>query len=98
VAVGDVDNDGRLDVVVTALDAPVELWRNVSPARHHWLLVDTVGAQGTRGVVGAKIKLVTGAGTQHGHVTTAVGYGGASDRRVHFGLGAEKVVKELAVT
>ena len=37
-------------------------------------------------------------GTQHNHVTTAVGYGSASDRRVHFGLGREAVVKELTVT
>ena len=42
-AFGDVDNDGRMDVVVTALDGPLELWRNVSPAPHHWLIVKTVG-------------------------------------------------------
>ncbi|HEY2940955.1 MAG TPA: ASPIC/UnbV domain-containing protein, partial [Vicinamibacteria bacterium] len=95
-AFGDIDNDGRLDVVVTALEGPLELWRNVSPARH-WLSVDTVGGKSNRDGVGAKIKIVTASGTQHDHVNTAVGYGGASDRRVHFGLGPDTVVRELTI-
>ena len=79
-AFGDVDNDGRVDAVVTALDGPLELWRNVSPAPHHWLLVETVGTKSNRDGMGAKVKVVTAQGAQHGHVNTAVGYGGASDR------------------
>ena len=98
VALGDVDNDGRVDAVVTALDAPLELWRNVSPKRHHWLAVKAVGTASPRDGTGAKIKAVTAAGAQYNHVSTAVGYGGASDPRVHFGLGAEKAVRELTVT
>jgi hypothetical protein len=97
-AAGDLDNDGRLDVVVTALDAPVELWRNVSPARHHWIVVDVVGTRSARDGAGARVKVVTASGVQHGHVSTAAGYGGSSDRRPHFGLGPDTVVKELTVT
>jgi enediyne biosynthesis protein E4 len=96
-AFGDVDNDGRVDVAVTALDGPLELWRNVSGGARHWLLVDLRGRKSGRDAMGAKVRLVTNAGTQHKHVTTAVGYGGASDRRVHFGLGGEAVVQELRV-
>ena len=97
-AFGDVDNDGRLDVVVTALDGALELWRNVSKAPHHWLLVRTVGTRSNRDGVGAKLEVVTARGRQHSHVNTAVGYGGASDRRVHFGLGDAAVVDQLTVT
>jgi enediyne biosynthesis protein E4 len=97
-AFGDVDNDGRLDVVVTALDGALELWRNVSKAPHHWLLVRTVGTRSNRDGVGAKLEVVTARGAQHSHVNTAVGYGGASDRRVHFGLGDATVVDQLTVT
>jgi hypothetical protein len=97
-AFGDVDNDGRLDVVVTALDGPVQLWRNVSPVRHHWLLLELAGTTSNRAAIGAKVRVVSAARTQHGHVSTAVGYGGASDHRLHFGLGADAVVKELTVT
>jgi hypothetical protein len=94
---GDLDNDGRVDVVVSALDGPLEIWRNVSPALHHWLLVRTVGRASNRDGMGAKIKVLTASGPQYNDVNTAVGYGCASDRRVHFGLGPDSVVKELTI-
>jgi hypothetical protein len=96
-AFGDLDGDGRVDAVVSALEAPLEVWRNASPAPHHWLLVRTVGTRSNRDGVGAKIRATTASLVQHSHVNTAVGYGCASDRRVHFGLGPEAVVKELRV-
>jgi hypothetical protein len=98
VGFGDVDNDGRVDAVVTALDGPLELWRNVAPVPHHWLSVKVVGTTSPRDGTGAKVRVVTAAGVQHNHVSTSVGYGGASDARVHFGLGAQKTVRELTVT
>jgi hypothetical protein len=96
-AFGDVDNDGRVDVVVTALDGALELWRNVSAGGNHWLMVDAVGTGSNRDGAGAKIRVTTARGTQHGHVNTAVGYGSASDHRVHFGLGGETKVIEMTV-
>jgi hypothetical protein len=96
-AFGDLDNDGRVDVVTTALDGPLEVWRNVSPVQNHWLAILTIGSKSNRDGVGAKITVVTASGTQYNHVNTAVGYGCASDRRVHFGLGKDKVVRELRV-
>jgi hypothetical protein len=97
-AFGDVDNDGRLDVVVTAVDGALELWRNVSPTRNHWLQVDVSGVKGARDALGAKLVLVTASGTQHNLVTAAVGYGSSSDPRVHFGLGSDARVRELRIT
>ena len=96
-AFGDIDNDGRVDVVVTSLDGALELWHNVSPAPNHWLLIKTVGTKSNRDGMGAKIKVVTASGAQYNHVNTAVGYGSASDRRVHFGLGPDRVVSELTI-
>jgi hypothetical protein len=97
-AFGDLDNDGRIDVVVTALDAAPEVWRNVSPTPNHWLIINPVGTESNRDGIGAKIKIVTSTAVQYNHVTTAVGYGCASDRRVHFGLGKDAMVKELQIT
>ncbi len=97
-AFGDLDNDGRVDVVVSALDGSLELWHNVSPESRHWLLVDAVGRKSSHDGQGAKIKVVTASGAQYNDVNTAVGYGCASDRRVHFGLGADALVKELTIT
>ena len=97
-AFGDLDGDGRIDAVVTALDAPTEVWRNVSPGGHHWLRIAVVGARGPRDAVGTRIRVTTAAGTQTNHVNTAVGYGSASEPQVHFGLGPETSVKKLEVT
>lgn len=96
-AFGDLDDDGRVDVVVTALEAPMEVWRNVSPGSHHWLSVRAVGSGSNRDGVGAKIRVTTASGVQHAHVNTAVGYSSASDRRVHFGLGAHGRAEELRI-
>jgi hypothetical protein len=96
-AFGDLDDDGRVDAVITALDEPVEIWRNVSPAPNRWLAVRTVGTRSNRDGIGAEIKLTTPSGVRYGLVNTAVGYGGASDPRVHFGLGKDETVTRLEV-
>jgi hypothetical protein len=96
-AFGDLDDDGRVDAIVTALDEGVELWRNVSPAPNRWLAVRTIGTRSNRDGMGAEITLTTASGVRHGHVNTAVGYGGASDIRVHFGLGKDETVTKLEV-
>ncbi|PYT29632.1 MAG: hypothetical protein DMG57_10960, partial [Acidobacteria bacterium] len=73
-AFGDLDNDGRIDVVVTCLNAKPEIWHNASPALNHWLLIKTVGSKSNRDGIGAKLKLTTASGVQYNHVTTAVGF------------------------
>jgi enediyne biosynthesis protein E4 len=97
-AFGDIDDDGRIDAVVTSLSGPTEIWRNVSPGPFHWLRIATLGRRGNRDGMGAKIRVTTASGSQHNHVNTAVGYGCASDKRVHFGLGRNSPVKEIVVT
>jgi len=96
-AFGDIDNDGRVDVVVTALNGPLEVWRNVGPAPNHWILLQLIGAKSNRDGAGAKIRVVTASGVQYNQVNTAVGYGCASDRRVHFGLGSNSEIKEIQI-
>jgi len=96
-AFGDLDNDGRVDAVVTALEDRLEVWKNVSPTPNHWLLVRVIGSRGNRDGVGARLRVTTASGSQYGHVNTAVGYASASDRRVHFGLGRDAVVTQLRV-
>ena len=56
-----------------------------------------MGTKSPRDGMGAKMEIVSASGEQYGHVNTAVGYGSASDRRVHFGLGADAVVGELTI-
>jgi hypothetical protein len=96
-AVGDLDNDGRLDVVVTTNDGPVHVLRNEIVTPHHWLLVTLVGHTSNRDAIGAEVTLVTATGTQLATVSTASSYLSASDKRVHFGLGTETLARSLEI-
>jgi hypothetical protein len=88
-AFGDLDNDGRVDVVISRLGEKPLVLRNVSAGRNHWLGLQLVGRGSNRDGIGAMVHIRTAAGEQWNHVTTAVGYASSSDVRVHFGLGAE---------
>ncbi len=96
-AFGDLDGDGRIDAVVTALNGPTEIWRNVSNPENHWLLVEARGTRSSRDATGTRLRVKTASGYQYNHVNTAVGYGCASDRKVHFGLGKHNRVEELQI-
>ena len=87
-AFGDLNGDGRLDVVVSALSAPAEVWLNQSPGNQHWLEFKLQGTKSNRDGIGARIKLVTKSGAQDNHMTTSAGYASSSAGPVHFGLGA----------
>jgi len=86
-AIGDLNGDGRMDVVVTALKAPAEIWMNDSPGSNHWLELKLQGTKSNRDGIGARIKVVTKSGTQYDHKSTAAGYASSSAGPVHFGLG-----------
>ncbi len=86
-AIGDLNGDGRLDVVVSAIHAPAEIWMNESPANNHWLEFKLQGTKSNRDGIGARIKVVTKSGAQYNHMTTSAGYASSSAGPVHFGLG-----------
>jgi hypothetical protein len=88
-AFGDVDGDGRIDIVVNCLNAEPKILLNRSTAPAHWLILQLVGTRSNRDGLGARVTLRGGAGAQYNQATTSVGYNSASDKRVHFGLGAE---------
>ena len=99
VAFGDLDNDGRMDAVVTVLNGQAKIFHNTTRNGNHWILLKLSGTRSNRMGIGAKIRLTTADGAvQYNHVTTSVGYASSSDSRVHFGLGANAAAKEIEIT
>ena len=94
-AFADFDNDGRIDIAVTAINGPTELWMNRSPEQN-WLQLKLRGTRSNGSALGARVVCRSAAQTQVASVANSVGYGSASDLRVHFGLGREgKVALEI---
>jgi hypothetical protein len=97
-AFGDLDNDGRIDAVVTVLNGKAKYFHNVTRNANHWILLKLVGTKSNRMALGAQVAITTDDGRkQYSEVTTAVGYAGSSDPRVHFGLGTSKVIREIEI-
>ncbi|PYU31413.1 MAG: RNA-binding protein [Acidobacteria bacterium] len=96
-AIGDIDNDGRLDAVVTTNDGPAYILRNETSTQNHWLTLKLVGHKSNRDAIGAEVKVVTKIGAQFATVTTASSYLSSSDKRIHFGLGAETVAETIEI-
>ncbi len=103
-AIGDFDDDGRLDIVqrfssASTPPAPVglALYRN-QVAAGNWLRFRTEGTVGNRDGLGARIEVQTGTRRQRQWVRSGVGYVSSSDRRVHFGLGTAASADRVTVT
>ncbi len=75
-------------MVVSAINAPAEIWINQSPGDNHWIEFKLQGTKSNRDGIGARIKVVTKSGAQYNHMTTSAGYASSSAGPVHFGLGA----------
>ena len=96
-AIGDIDNDGRLDAVVTSNDGPVYVLHNETPTQNHWLTLKLVGHKSNRDAIGAEVKVITTNGAQFATVSTAGSYLSSSDKRVHFGLCAEAAAQSIEI-
>ena len=87
--VGDLDNDGRLDVVVNDLDGPAQVLRNELAAAGHWLIVRLQGKGGNPDALGAVVSVQAGPLRMTRYVRSGTSYVSQDDVRPHFGLGAQ---------
>jgi hypothetical protein len=97
-AIGDIDDDGDLDMVLNMLDDRGRVFRNEGGNAGHWVQLRLVGRRSNRDGVGAEVRLTTGSGqVRHATARTAGGYLSAGDRRVHLGLGEETAIRSIEI-
>jgi hypothetical protein len=96
-AIGDLDDDGRIDVVVNDLDGGPQVLHNEMAGTGHWLTVKLAGRAPNTSAIGAVVTLKAGALTQKRLVQSGTGYLSQDDLRPHFGLGAETQAEWIEV-
>ena len=83
----DLDNDGRVDVVVLNIRQQPTILRNESPGNHRWLQIQLRGVRSNRDGVGARVQVAAGDLVQTAQVHSGRGYQSHWGTRLHFGLG-----------
>jgi hypothetical protein len=96
-AIGDMDNDGRVDAVVTTNDGALHVLHNETTTSSHWLTLKLIGHKSNRDAIGAVVQMKTSAGLQVAAVSPGGSYLSSSDKRVHFGLGADTKVPNIEI-
>ena len=96
-AIGDIDNDGRVDAVVSTNGGPAHLLRNQTATSNHWLTLKLVGHKSNRDGIGAVVKVDSGKTSQWVTVTTGGSYLSSSDPRAHFGLGQSTTAQRVEI-
>jgi hypothetical protein len=96
-AIGDLDNDGRLDALLVAQNEPLVVFHNQTEPRGHFITFRLKGTRSNRDGVGARVTLSAGG---HRQVAERIGggsYASAADPRLHFGLGSSRKVEAVEV-
>ena len=97
-AYADLDNDGRLDLVVNNIDAPAFIYHNIAPHddTHHYLAI-TLEGESPQGAIGSTLILTTAGQKQYVYHNPYRGFMSTMDSRVYFGLGRARRVDSLEV-
>jgi hypothetical protein len=96
-AVGDINNDGNLDVGVFNVGSPPSLFLNETANENHSVLIRLVGTKSNRAAIGTRVIVTTADMTQTDEVRAGSSYLSTSDSRLHFGLGSDPIMKKIEV-
>jgi len=97
-AAGDLDNDGRMDLVFVGENDPLALFHNQNASQDHFLMLTLEGTISNRDAVGARVAVTASGRTQVSMRFGGGSYQSASDPRLHFGLGSAPIVDRIEVT
>jgi hypothetical protein len=96
-AIGDFDNDGDLDIIVSNCGQPPILMRNDGGNRNHWIAIKARGRESNSFGVGGRVKVEAGGKTRIKEIYSAGSYLSSSDLRLYFGLGGERKITRLEI-
>jgi enediyne biosynthesis protein E4 len=96
-AVGDLFNDGNIDLVISDLDGSPMVLKNHGIPGHHFVSFELAGTKSNRLALNARIKIVAGGMTQTEEIHSGGSYLSQNDLRVHFGLGSAKKIDKVEV-
>jgi len=96
-AIGDINNDGNLDIVVFNAAGPPSLFLNETRNSNHRVLFRLVGTKSNRMGIGARVTVAAGAAEQIDEVRGGGGYNSSNDTRLHFGLGQAATMSRIEV-
>jgi len=96
-ALGDINNDGKLDAVVFNADAPPSVFLNETRNSNHRVLFRLIGTKSNRGAIGARVRVTTSKMTQIDEIRAGGSYNSTNDTRLHFGLGSEATISKIEV-
>ena len=96
-AIGDYDNDGDLDILVTNCNQRPDLLQNAVGTQNNWIQIQVVGQSSNRSGIGTRIKVVTGTHVQYREVQSGGSYFSFHDLRAHFGVGKAEQIEHLEI-
>src|SRR6267142_229652 len=96
-AVGDLFNDGNMDIVVEDLSGAPMILRNAGVLGQHWVSFELAGTKSNRLAIGARLKITAGGVTQTEEIHSGGSYLSQNDLRVHFGLNAAKKIETVEI-
>jgi hypothetical protein len=96
-AIGDINNDGRVDAIVVAQNEPLILLGNQTATSGHWLRLQLEGSRSSRDAVGARVHVISSDRHLFAQRTGGGSYLSASDPRIHFGLGDRAKIESVEV-
>ena len=97
VAFGDLNHDGRLEILINNQNDPPTLLRDESENPNHWISVRTVGTKSNRDGIGARVTVTAGGRRQIQEVASGGSYLSQNDLRLHFGLGGASSIDRIEI-
>ena len=96
-AFGDVNNDGNVDIALYNLSGPPSLFINETRNSNHRVLFRLIATRGNRAAIGARVIAHTSAMKEIDEVRGGGSYASSNDLRLHFGLGADAIMKKVEI-